>query len=198
MMLKELYFEIISTSALEYAAVVTSLLYVYFATKGKRICWFFALISTAIYSYIFVAVELFLESGLQVFYVIMAIYGYFTWRKNSHGSQKIRTWQFRHHIFNISFSALLTFILGYIFATRVGQESPYLDAFTTVFSIAATFMVAYRVLENWIYWIVIDSVSIYLYQSKALYLSALLMLIFTFLAVKGLVTWRKLYKNQLA
>lgn len=198
MMLKELYFEIISTSALEYAAVVTSLLYVYFATKGKRICWFFALISTAIYSYIFVAVELFLESGLQVFYVIMAIYGYFTWRKNSHGSQKIRTWQFRHHIFNISFSALLTFILGYIFATRVGQESPYLDAFTTVFSIAATFMVAYRVLENWIYWIVIDSVSIYLYQSKSLYLSALLMLIFTFLAVKGLVTWRKLYKNQLA
>jgi nicotinamide mononucleotide transporter len=198
MLLQELYNQVRITSPSEYAAVITSLLYVYFATKQHRICWVFAFISTVIYSYIFIRVELFLESGLQVFYVIMAIYGYFTWNKNGRNSQKIRVWSWKYHIINISLSTFLTYILGYIFATRVGQESPYLDAFTTVFSIAATFMVAYRVLENWVYWIVIDSVSVYLYQSKYLYLSALLMLIFTLLAVKGLITWRKFYKNQLA
>jgi nicotinamide mononucleotide transporter len=193
----ELYKQLLETSVWELIAVLTSLLYVYFATKGRRLCWLFALISTTLSTFIFMKVQLYLESALQIFYILMAVYGYFTWRKSNNENQKIRTWTVRKHLLNIGISLIVMLVFGYLFSTRTDQESPYIDAFTTVFSLAATFMVAYRILENWIYWIVIDTVSIYLYQTKELYLSAVLMLLFTLLAVKGLYTWENAYKTQM-
>ena len=75
---------------------------------------------------------------------------------------------------------------------------PYTDAFTTVFSLAATFMVTKKVLNNWLYWVVIDLVSIFLYMSRGLELAAVQYLLFTVLAILGWIQWRKQYKLQTA
>jgi nicotinamide mononucleotide transporter len=74
---------------------------------------------------------------------------------------------------------------------------PLLDSFTTVFSFIATWLVAKRVLENWIYWICIDALTVYLYFSRELNLYALLSLAYTFMAVYGYIQWRKDLIRQL-
>ena len=85
--------------------------------------------------------------------------------------------------------------MGYLFSVYTDQANPYVDASTTVFSLVATFMVTKKVLENWVYWIIIDAVSVYLYFSRDLHLTAVLFVIFTLLAITGYVSWNKTMKT---
>jgi nicotinamide mononucleotide transporter len=99
-------------------------------------------------------------------------------------------------LINIVISTLLTVLLGFIFSAFTSQQLPYLDAFTTVFSIGATFMVTQKVLENWMYWIVIDLLSIHLYAHRDLNLTAVLFALYTIIAVVGYFRWRKAFRLQ--
>lgn len=185
------------TSSLEWFGVLTGVLYIVFISYKKMIAWLFALSSSLIYVYICFSYNLYLESFLQVFYVIMAIYGWLNWKKESNNRNIIK-WPIRNHLINISASLLLTITLGYIFDNLTDQANPYTDAFTTVFSLTATFMVTKKVLENWIYWIIIDAVSIFLFFSRELYLTGVLFFFFTLIAMWGYVKWKKSYSEQLA
>jgi nicotinamide mononucleotide transporter PnuC len=108
----------------------------------------------------------------------------------------IHRWTTGQHLANLIISGIVAFVVGWMFDSFTDQESPYIDAFTTVFSLAATFMVTRRVLENWLYWIVIDIFSIYLYSGRGYELLGLQMLISTVLALFGYLSWRKQLKLQ--
>lgn len=189
---------VVNTSPIEWVAVLCGVTYVVLASVRSMLCWLFALLSSGIYTYIFFSVELFLESSLQVFYVVMAVVGWMSWNAagdpNASDGIPVKTWKLSFHAINIVVSGVIALTLGWIFDTFTNQQSPYMDAFTTVFSLAATFMVTQRVLENWIYWIVIDLVSIVLYTSRELYLSSVLYFVFTVLAVVGFFAWRRQLK----
>jgi nicotinamide mononucleotide transporter len=207
---------VLATSLLEWVAVLTGILYVIFAAKRMIICWLFAGVSSIIYVYICVFYELYLESILQVFYLIMAYVGWRSWvsmklRKSienldeslldqnaTEANGDIRTWTLSQHVINVLISGGVAFTLGFLFDLYTSQQNPYMDAFTTVFSLAATFMVTRKVLENWLYWIVIDVVSIFLYSYRGLQLSSVLYFVFTILALIGFVTWYKKWKQQSA
>ena len=192
--IKNAFFE---TSLLEWFGVLTGVLYVVFISYKKMIDWFFALSSSLTYVYICFTYNLYLESFLQVFYVLMAIYGWLNWKKEANHSNIIK-WPLKIHLINIFASLFLTITLGYLFQKHTYQANPYTDAFTTVFSLTATFMVTKKVLENWIYWIIIDAVSIFLFFSRELYLTSVLFFFFTLIAVWGYTKWKKSYSNQLA
>lgn len=185
-----------ATSWLEWFAVLTSILYVIFAAKKMIICWFFALITSALYIIICYKFQLYIETVLQVFYLVMAFVGWWSWNKSEESHMDIQKWHINKHLLNVIFSGVLAYILGFIFDTYTDQMNPYLDAFTTCYSLLATFMVTKKVLENWIYWIVIDVVSIFLYAGRSLYLSAVLFFIFTILATVGYFAWRRQFKRQ--
>lgn len=184
------------TSPLEWLAVCCSICYLLLAIKESIYCWLFAFISSSIYVYIAYSVQLHLDALLQLFYVTMAVVGYVNWNKQQE-DKKIIVWKFRHHFINIIATLILSVALGYIFQKYTNQQSPYLDAMATCFSLTATFMVTKKVLENWIYWIVIDSALVYLYLTRNLELTSVLMFIYTILALKGYFTWRKHYQTQL-
>jgi nicotinamide mononucleotide transporter len=93
---------------------------------------------------------------------------------------------------------VLAFILGYLFEKYTNQANPYIDAFTTLYSLSATYMVTKKILGNWIYWIIIDLVSIYLYAQRDYNLTAVQYGLFTVLAVFGFFAWRKEFKTQKA
>ena len=95
------------------------------------------------------------------------------------------------HFKLILIGLLLTFLLGYYLTIYASAASPLIDSFTTIFSIIGTFMVAKKILENWIYWIIIDIVSIQLYIGRELYLTGLLFLIYTVIAIYGYFAWAK-------
>lgn len=185
----------LETTLLEWIGVLTGTLYVILISYKQIIAWLFALISSLLYVYICFNYQLYLESFLQVFYVAMAIYGWVNWKKET-TNEIILKWPIKNHIINIGLSTILTLILGFTFSKFTNQANPYTDAFTTVFSLTATFMVTKKVLENWIYWIIIDGVSIFLYSSRSLYLTSVLFLIFTIIAVFGYLKWKREFKTH--
>ena len=78
-------------------------------------------------------------------------------------------------------------------ANYTKADFAYLDTFTTVFAVFATYMLTKKVLENWLYWVIIDSVSIYIYINKGFYLTAILFVVYTILAIFAFKQWKEEY-----
>tara|TARA_B110000211_G_scaffold55690_1_gene61985 strand:+ start:1547 stop:2143 length:597 start_codon:yes stop_codon:yes gene_type:complete len=179
---------------IESIAVLFSILYVVLAVKENIWCWGAALISVSLYIYICFSAQLYPETGLQVFYFIMAIIGYYMWNKEN--KEEIKEWSEIKHLLIILLGAILTFFMGFYFSTYTNSQMPIIDSFTTVFSIIATYMVIKKVLGNWLYWIVIDAVSVYLYFNRDLHLTSLLFIAYTIIAIFGYFSWMKKMKTN--
>ena len=195
-----------SLPLLELVAVVSALIYVVLAAKRNIWCWPAALLSTVIYTVIFYDVYMWMDSALQIYYMVMAFYGWYCWRNaninhNDSFQQQgltvtIKKWQGSTHLKAIVFLSILSIVVGKLMATYTPTHFPYFDAATTVFALFATYLVTQKVLENWIYWIIIDFVSIYLYVQKELTPTAVLFGLYVGLAAYGYLQWRKEYRLQ--
>jgi nicotinamide mononucleotide transporter len=185
---------IIKNNFVEFSAVIFSIIYVILAAKKNIFCWYAAIVSVLLYFYICIDAKLYAESGLQVFYLIMAFYGLYNWNKKN--EKKIISINVKTHLTLIIVGFLLTFLLGYYLTIYTSAFSPLLDSFTTIFSIISTYMVAKKILENWIYWIIIDVVSIQLYISRELYLTSLLFLLYAIIALYGYYSWARRFNQN--
>lgn len=182
----------------EGCAVTLAIAYLLLAAGENILCWYCALISTAIYTALFWNVSLLMESALNVYYMGMAVYGWHQWRRggDDHHGVAIRTLQFNHHVLIIVAVGALTAVSGFVLSRNTGAAWPYVDSFTTWASVITTVMVAWKILENWLYWLVIDSIAIPLYIDRGLYLTALLFAAYLVIAIAGYVTWRQRYAAQ--
>lgn len=183
----------------EVVAVILGIAYLVLAMRQSILCWYAAFGSTAIFSWLFWDVSLVMESGLNVYYLIMAIYGWSVWRGNKEKSETnvaIKTWSLSRHALVISGIILMSLATGYGLEKNTSAALPYLDSFTTWGAVITTYMVAQKVLENWLYWLVIDTVAIYLFIDRELYLTALLMIVYVVLATIGWFMWLKEYRQQ--
>ncbi len=184
-------------SIVEIIAVITSVAYAFLASKNNIWCWFFGILSPLFSMYaLYFYFQLYAEFYLQIYYIGMAVYGFYSWKYGSgdHKEKAIEVWSFSRHFILILSGLILTFTLGYYLKNYTEAASTYLDSFTTVFAIFATFMTARRILENWVYWIIIDGISIYLYFDRGGNLFALLFLVYTIIAIYGFYNWRKTYR----
>lgn len=187
---------------LELVAMLLSIAYVILAAKGSRWCWPAAFISTALYTVIFYDVLLLMDSALNAYYLLMAVYGYWQWsiksdkNQNENSQLTIVSWQLSWHIKVCVALALLALGLGYLMDNFSPAHFPYLDTFTTVYAVFATYLVAKKVLENWLYWIVIDLASIYLYIEKDLIPTTILFIVFVVVAGYGYHKWLKIYQKS--
>jgi nicotinamide mononucleotide transporter len=184
--------------SLEAVAVVLAIAYLLFATYEHIACWYCAFFSSAIFVAIFWDVSLLMESVLNVFYVVMALFGWFTWRYGGkeHEGVPIRLLKGWQHVAILVFLLLATSSNGWFMQQNTTAVWPYLDAFTTWASVITTFMVVWKVLENWLYWLVIDSISIFLYIDRELYLTALLFSGYVVIVIFGFIQWRKKYRHE--
>lgn len=183
-------------SGWEYIAVMLGLAYLILVMKESLWCWPAAFISTLIYTILFWQGALLMESLLSFYYLLMAVYGWWQWRKVDQNtgvseSRTIVTWTLTTHIKWITTATVLSVILGYIMDEHTHAKMAYLDSFTTVFAVMTTYMVTQKVLENWLYWIVIDLASIFLYVEMNYYPTAILFVLYTGLAWQGYKIWRK-------
>ena len=187
------------TLSIETLAVVAAVVYLVLAIRQNIWCWAAALVSTALYLHIFYVARLYMESALQVFYIVMAIYGWYQWSRGDDGHERhITTWTFTQHARAIALVLGLTLVSTVGLARFTDAAMPLLDSLTTWGSVVATYMVARKVLENWHYWFVIDSLSIYLYMSRDLHQTALLFAVYLVLIVIGLHSWRKDLRSRAA
>jgi nicotinamide mononucleotide transporter len=122
----------------------------------------------------------------------MAFYGWHHWKKGTdHGrSLPVINWPMAFHLLPLLMIAILTVLSGFLLSEYSDAALPYLDSFTTWGAIFATWMVAHKVLQNWHYWFVIDALSVFIYISRGLWLTALLYLLYLLLIVAGFRVWR--------
>ncbi len=182
----------------ELVAVVLALAYLLLAMKEKILCWYAAFVSTLIYMFLFWDVSLLMESALQVFYLVMAVYGWWQWRHHANGAEDlaIHCWSFKKHALVFTAIGILTLGFGYTLEQSTNAALPYLDSFTTWGAVVTTYMVTRKVLENWLYWIVVDGASVYLYIDRGLYLTALLFVLYVIIVIVGFFQWQALYRQQ--
>ena len=180
----------------EFAAVIFAIFYLLLAVRENVLCWLFAFISTAIFTVLFWDVSLLMESALNVYYMAMAVYGWHQWtRGGTNGEEQPRALEVQsmtgqQHVLVITAIAVLSFVSGYLLSEHSDAAWPYVDSFTTWASVITTYLVTRKYLQNWLYWIVIDTVSIPLYIDRGLSLTALLFVAYIVIAVIGYLKWR--------
>jgi len=198
-----------SLSAWELVAVLLGIAYLLLAVRESLWCWYAAFVSTGIFLWLFWEVNLLMESALQLYYLAMAVYGWHQWRHGSRGGQAasaaagsqqlpIGTWQPGTHLLAIAGVIAASAGSGFLLAQYTDAALPYLDSFTTWGSILTTWMVARKILENWLYWLVIDSASIYIYLERGLTLTAGLFAVYLIIVVFGYRRWLRQYRLQSA
>ena len=181
----------------EILAAILAIIYLLLALRQDIRCWIAWIISSLMYLFVMLYAGLLMESALQIFYVGMGIYGWMQWDKRSAQDKlSIRRWNKKQHFYAIGSLLCIVVISGYLISLNSNAVAPYIDSFTTWGAILATFMVARKVLENWIYWFVIDFVSVFLFLSRELYPTAVLFVIYLVIIVFGYRAWIKAMRSN--
>ncbi len=186
------------SSTIEILGVVFNLLFLLLLIKERASCWFFGIVASLLSIVLFVEVKLYSEAILYSYYVGMGIYGWVNWSKSTGEKLPIKRIRVFTHIAFIVLGVALSFGMGFYFQSNTDAEKPYADAFSTVFSFIATYLETQKVLFGWIYWIVINSFSIWLYSERGLLFYSYLMVGYAVLSVVGLVRWWKVYNADLS
>ena len=187
-------FNYIAENWFEITAVIFAILYLVLAVKQNILCWICGIISSILYFFILRSVDLYMEAYLQIFYVFMGFYGWNQWKigVSSSGSFLVNTWNKSQHFYAISMIFILSYISAILLRTFTDAALPFFDALVTWGSVVATYMVAKKLLENWIYWFVIDSISVILFATRGLYLTSLLFFVYLIIIYFGYKRWTKI------
>lgn len=175
----------------EWFAVLLALGYVWLAARQNIWCWLCAFVGTALYTWLYWQNTLPFQSGLNIYYMLMAIYGWYQWRGQSKQALQVEHWPLLRHLVAIVLLSGVSWALVQFSAEWFDSDFLYLDVFISIFSVFTTVLVAHKVLENWWYWMLINSAIVYLTYSKGMYPTALLHVAYLGLAVYGYVQWQR-------
>jgi nicotinamide mononucleotide transporter len=186
---------VLSDQVIEILGAATGLIYLYFSIRQNIWLWPWGIITSLLYVYVFFQAKFYADMSLQFYYLGISIYGWYFWKsggKKDNGNvlPVIRA-RFREWNIFISVTILLTISGGYGLDNYTDSPLPYWDAFTTAGSLVATWMLARKYLEHWLFWIVIDTVSRGTYVYKELYPTVILFTVYTGMAAIGYYQWRK-------
>ena len=186
-------FDFLQANWFEIVAAILAIAYLILAMLQDIRCWIAWIISSLMYFFVMYSANLYMEALLQIFYIFIGLYGLYQWRfkADKKDALKITTWSVKNHLMVIGALVFLTSLSGYVLMIYTAAASPFIDAFTTWGAIAASYLVAKKILENWFYWFVIDFVSVFLFISRELYPTALLFIVYLVLVVIGYSAWRK-------
>ena len=174
----------------ELAAVAFGTAYILLAIRGQRACWFAGGVSTAIYAAVFYDAGLPMQAALQVVYVALSAYGWYAWRPEP-AAPSARRWPVRRHLVALGAVALATAASAPLAARFALAAAPVADSLGTWASIVATWLLARRFVDNWLWWIAIDTGLAALFAAQGLAVTAALYLAYALLAVAGWRSWRR-------
>lgn len=185
-------------SLIEGFGVITGALCVYLAAKENILNWPISILSVVTYIYIFYNSKLYGDTILQFYFLFTAVYGWYYWtfgvKSSTLKSARPVTRLSQKHWFVILFLLVsLSFLAGYLLDRFTDTDVPFIDAFCTITSFIAQYLMTRKKLENWLIWIFIDIIYIPLYIHKELFATAALCFIFTIIAIKGYIDWKRSY-----
>lgn len=190
--------------ALEILGFAVGLLYLWWEYHADARVWFASMVMPLISMWIYFSKGIYADFGINIYYFLMAIYGYIAWTRREGNEQK-KSDEKELKIRHVDVWACLTAIaaLGAIWAALAwflmnftDSTVPVTDAFTTALSIVATWMMARKYAEQWLAWLVVDAVCVGLYIYKGLIFYPILYGIYTVIAAFGYRNWLRLMKEQ--
>jgi len=193
-------------SWIELIGVLTGFICVWLAAINNIWNWPVAIISVAIYIYVFYNYQLYADMGLQIYFLITSIYGWYFWSKKSVAEIKIPVTMInkKQIIISVIITVVVTPVLGYTLVTLSPilhykpAAYPYLDSFCTTCSLIAQVYLTRKILENWLIWIFVDIIYVGVYLAKHLQPTAILFFAYIPVALLGYIDWRKEYKKQVS
>ena len=181
----------------EIFAVVFGLVSVLLTIRESIWCWPTGIISVTLYVVVFYGAKLYGEMGLQIVFIGLQIYGWYEWLRGGkdHTELQISQTPFAIAVRLALIAFAGTVLLGYLLRAKTDASLPFLDSTVTALSLIAQWMLAKKLLENWLVWITVDVLSIGIYFYKGLYISTVLYATFLALATIGFIEWRKTLKD---
>jgi nicotinamide mononucleotide transporter len=185
-------------SLLEIAAVVSSALGVWLATRRRLTSWPVTLLACGLYAEVFHEAKLYSDMLLQGVFSAFCIYGWWHWYRGirEEGTVRVEPFAWQGWLWGGAIGAAGSLVLGYLMAHYTDAALPHIDSALTAFSLVAQWWSTRKYLANWIVWIAVDTVYTGVFVYKDLYLTAGLYAFFVLLAVLGLRAWRKALVEQ--
>lgn len=195
------------TTWFEFVAVILGIASVWYARRENILVYPTGIVSVLIYVFICFNARLYADAGINFFYFVVSVYGWYNWtRKDSQQdvlkiSVNSRSQQWTGIV--VTFASYWL-ILGMIWLFNREDTAymtswvPWVDSFTTAIFLVGMFLMAKKKVENWVYWIIGDIVSIPMYFMKGLVFTSFQYLVFLILAILGLIEWRRRWKEQQA
>lgn len=178
---------------LEIIATLSGIACVYLQTREKILAWPFGILSVVLAAIVYYENRLFSDVMLHVIYIGLNAYGWWNWahRGTEQSAAPILTLSLRSWLIWSGVILIGSYVLGSTMGYFARADLPYMDAFTTTGSLVAQYLMARKILQNWIIWIVVDIVAINVYIYKELYLFSFLFAVYLILCIKGYIDWRK-------
>jgi nicotinamide mononucleotide transporter len=185
-----------SMTPIEVLAVVATLLSVWLSVRRNILTWPTGIVGVSAYFVVFLRTRLYADMGLQVLFFVQCCYGWWAWRRSQQRAEPpIRKLSSRGRAAVIAGVATLSWIVGTLLARYTDASGPYADATASVLSITANQLLARRLLENWVLWIVADALYVGIFLWKGLHLSAGLYALFLGMVIVGLRRWTREYRG---
>ena len=185
---------------LELVAVFFGLFSVWYAKKDNILVFPTGLISTSIYAYLLWQWSLLGDSMINVYYFIMSIYGWYHWTRKKDDVDEfpisLMTKREKGMAIVIFVVIIVFVVLVYLYFDKFTTWYSYLDTLLTSLFFVGMWLMAKRKIENWIFWIVGDLLSIPLYLAKGYTFTSLQYIVFTIIAVYGYLEWKKILNNN--
>jgi nicotinamide mononucleotide transporter len=180
---------------IELLGAILGIAYVFFSIRQNILTWPIGLLTSILYVWVFLVSKLYADMALQIYYVVISIYGWHVWLYGNRNDSKKVLKISRLTIRMASILSLITalfFALIWILLTNYTDSTvPVADALATALSLVATWMLARKILEHWLIWIFVDIFSIGLFWYKELYPTVFLFAVYTIMAVVGFTEWKK-------
>ena len=178
---------------LESAAVLFGIVSVYLSVREKVASWPTAIVNVTLYIFVFQRARLYADMALQVVYIGISIYGWYEWLHGGRGKSALAVSRGTRRLAAVlaGIGLVAAALLGTLLARYTNAALPYLDATTTTTSLIAQWMMARKILENWIVWVAVDVVYIGMFLYKSLVLTAGLYAVFLVLSLMGYFQWKR-------
>lgn len=187
-------------SVIEWVATIFGLLCVGLYVRQNVWSWPTGLVQVVLFAWVFYKAKLYSDVLLHLVYVVLQIYGWYQWTRG--GTKEDRLPLSRLNASGVAVAlgtaAGGTLALGYVMSRYTDASLPYWDAGIAAISLVAQYLIARKVLENWLLWIVVDVLAIGVYWAKGLHVTTVLYAVFLCMATAGWFAWRKSYRQQVA
>ena len=191
----ELIIKWLSGNYIELLGAILGIAYIFFSIRQSILTWPVGLLTSILYVWVFFVSKLYADMGLQMYYVVVSIYGWYEWLRGNQSNHseplKVSRLSFKLGVALSIVSFFLFILIWFILKSYTDSPVPMADGFATALSIVATWMLARKILEHWLVWIFVDAFSVGLFWYKDLLPTVILFVVYTVMAYIGYREWKQ-------